>query len=219
MLGITQSAYGFYEQGRREPPLDTLHKLAKIFDVSVDQLLGLSESANDPPSMTESRFKRVRVVNDPFQQMIDEAIEQLDPEERRIIEKIRSMPDLDLQFKDFESDPVQNLRDLVKVWREIHPEDFEEEQKNTGGSSAPVESKEKNETVDRTVDREAILARLEAMERRLERHLNMIERHLALITGFGLEDLLLLRHLKNHPEMISKLMKEIFGRGNGSNKV
>ncbi|PTQ56098.1 MAG: hypothetical protein BSOLF_0840 [Candidatus Carbobacillus altaicus] len=32
---------------------------------------------------------------------------------------------MNLQFKDFDSDPVESLRDLVKVWRLLHPEDFE----------------------------------------------------------------------------------------------
>ncbi|MBT9282089.1 MAG: hypothetical protein KM312_05460 [Hydrogenibacillus schlegelii] len=47
-------------------------------------------------------------------------------------------------------------------------------------------------------DLEAVLERLDALERRLDG----IERHLALITGFGLDELLLLRRLKEHPKMI-----------------
>jgi transcriptional regulator with XRE-family HTH domain len=39
-LGITTSAYGFYEQGKRQPDQDTLNKLADYFDVSTDYLLG-----------------------------------------------------------------------------------------------------------------------------------------------------------------------------------
>ena len=39
-LGITTSAYGFYEQGEREPSLETLKRLADYFAVSVDYLLG-----------------------------------------------------------------------------------------------------------------------------------------------------------------------------------
>src|SRR5690625_7924471 len=40
-LYMSSSAYGFYEQGRNEPSLETLKKLAKIFQVSTDYLLGL----------------------------------------------------------------------------------------------------------------------------------------------------------------------------------
>jgi len=42
-LGITTSAYGFYEQGKREPPIEIINKIASIFDVSTDYLLGRSD--------------------------------------------------------------------------------------------------------------------------------------------------------------------------------
>jgi len=39
-LGITKSAYGFYEQNRREPSPEVIRKLADFFGVSADYLLG-----------------------------------------------------------------------------------------------------------------------------------------------------------------------------------
>lgn len=39
-LGITTSAYGFYEQNKRQPDQSTLQSLADFFNVSVDYLLG-----------------------------------------------------------------------------------------------------------------------------------------------------------------------------------
>lgn len=39
-LGITQPSYIRYENGSSEPSLETLVKIADIFDVSVDFLLG-----------------------------------------------------------------------------------------------------------------------------------------------------------------------------------
>lgn len=42
-LGISISCYGGYEQGYREPDLDTLRKLCLFFDVSSDYLLGLED--------------------------------------------------------------------------------------------------------------------------------------------------------------------------------
>ena len=39
-LGITVSAYGNYELGQRQPTPEMLCKLADIFEVSVDYLLG-----------------------------------------------------------------------------------------------------------------------------------------------------------------------------------
>ncbi|OXS69873.1 helix-turn-helix domain-containing protein [Priestia filamentosa] len=38
-LGITRPAYTAYEQGKRQPDYETLQKIAKYFDVSIDYLL------------------------------------------------------------------------------------------------------------------------------------------------------------------------------------
>jgi transcriptional regulator with XRE-family HTH domain len=48
-LGITTSAYGFYEQGKRQPDQDTLNKLADYFNVSTDYLLGRSNTPRQLP--------------------------------------------------------------------------------------------------------------------------------------------------------------------------
>lgn len=42
-LGISASTIGMYEQGRRDPDTQTLLKLAKALDVSVDYLVGVSD--------------------------------------------------------------------------------------------------------------------------------------------------------------------------------
>lgn len=42
-VGVSASAIGMYEQGRREPDLHMLLKLARLFDVSVDYLIGASD--------------------------------------------------------------------------------------------------------------------------------------------------------------------------------
>jgi transcriptional regulator with XRE-family HTH domain len=41
-LGISRPAYGNYENGKREPDLETLNKLADYFGVSMDYLVGRS---------------------------------------------------------------------------------------------------------------------------------------------------------------------------------
>src|SRR5699024_6387014 len=43
-LNISPSAYGYYEQGRNEPSLETLVKIAKIFNVTTDYLLGITNT-------------------------------------------------------------------------------------------------------------------------------------------------------------------------------
>ena len=42
-LGIIESAYANYEQGRTEPNLNTLIKLSQFFGVTTDYLLGLED--------------------------------------------------------------------------------------------------------------------------------------------------------------------------------
>lgn len=39
-IGITQAGYAFYENGRNEPDIETLRKLADLFETSVDFLIG-----------------------------------------------------------------------------------------------------------------------------------------------------------------------------------
>ncbi len=58
LLGLTQQRYNHYETGRREPDSETLTQLAKLFNVSTDYLLGITdtpiESSTDSLSITES---------------------------------------------------------------------------------------------------------------------------------------------------------------------
>ncbi|MCM8901236.1 helix-turn-helix domain-containing protein [Caldicoprobacter algeriensis] len=46
VLGVTERTIGFYESEERNPPIDILNKLADIFDVSVDYLLGRTNIPN-----------------------------------------------------------------------------------------------------------------------------------------------------------------------------
>lgn len=43
-LGITRQAYNHYETGQRQPTQEALIKLSNIFGVTVDYLLGISDS-------------------------------------------------------------------------------------------------------------------------------------------------------------------------------
>jgi len=49
-LGIARTTYSGYEIGTREPDQNTLIKLAKFFDVSVDYLLGNTDNPTPPDS-------------------------------------------------------------------------------------------------------------------------------------------------------------------------
>ncbi|WP_373893822.1 helix-turn-helix domain-containing protein [Virgibacillus sp. CBA3643] len=47
-LNVTTSGYGYYEQGRNEPSLETIKNIAEAFQVSTDYLLGLIDTPNHP---------------------------------------------------------------------------------------------------------------------------------------------------------------------------
>lgn len=38
-LGVTESCYCLYENGKRKPSIDVLKKLAKIYDCTIDDLV------------------------------------------------------------------------------------------------------------------------------------------------------------------------------------
>lgn len=47
IMQVSPSTVGMWEQGRREPDYDNLKKLANLFDVTIDYLLGNEESKHD----------------------------------------------------------------------------------------------------------------------------------------------------------------------------
>lgn len=76
-IGVARTTYAMYEQNSREPDYATLQKLADLFDVSVDYLLGRT---NDPTPPGNSKPREE--FEDPelglwFKELLDA------PEERR----------------------------------------------------------------------------------------------------------------------------------------
>ncbi len=64
-LNISTSAYGFYEQDKRTPTPDVLSKLADYFNVSVDYLLGKTNTKNSS-SKDSTPPKREQKDHDTF---------------------------------------------------------------------------------------------------------------------------------------------------------
>ena len=54
-LGVSKSSISMYERGNREPELDLLERMADLFGVSVNTMLGRSEPelVNSDPALTE----------------------------------------------------------------------------------------------------------------------------------------------------------------------
>lgn len=57
MIGITQQAYANYENDKRQPDIETIKKLASIFNVTTDYLLCKDDPKPEPPqSPTMKKF-------------------------------------------------------------------------------------------------------------------------------------------------------------------
>lgn len=58
-LGITESGYGYYEQGRNEPSIGILKKLSEKYSVSIDYLTGQT----DNPDSINNDFDPMAEIN------------------------------------------------------------------------------------------------------------------------------------------------------------
>jgi len=97
-LGIDQSNYNKIENGKREPSLDLLNRLAEMFNVSVNDILN---PGNELP-------KEVTVED---KTMIEQAllIQQLDDEDKHVVFKMIETMLTKKKFKDFFQTNVATL--------------------------------------------------------------------------------------------------------------
>lgn len=61
--GISASAIGMYEQGRRNPDMERIIRLCEVFSVSTDSLLGVKEEATDASEILDELKERVSKSN------------------------------------------------------------------------------------------------------------------------------------------------------------
>ena len=67
-LGVSTSAVGMYEQGRREPDSEKLSGMCEIFSVTMDYLLGRRETAYTVPETSD--------IVEAFDQMTNEILQR-----------------------------------------------------------------------------------------------------------------------------------------------
>ena len=79
VLNISRSSYAYYESGTHEPSLETVSTLAKMYNVSIDQIVN-------------SDFV-LRAPEVPYKTMELQYFDELTEEERKIIIKYRVMSD------------------------------------------------------------------------------------------------------------------------------
>lgn len=75
-LGLTKSAYGYYEQGKTVPDAHTISKLANIFDVSTDYILGLTDEKNPKKEINNATTIAAHRLED-IEQLPDDAIDEI----------------------------------------------------------------------------------------------------------------------------------------------
>jgi transcriptional regulator with XRE-family HTH domain len=63
LLGVSPSAVGMYEQGRREPSSDVLVQLGRIFGVSVDYILTGSPSPQEEHRLQQLLLDRITAAD------------------------------------------------------------------------------------------------------------------------------------------------------------
>ena len=63
LLGVSPSAVGMYEQGRREPSSDVLVQLGKIFGVSVDYILTGAPSPQEENRLQQLLLDRITAAD------------------------------------------------------------------------------------------------------------------------------------------------------------
>jgi transcriptional regulator with XRE-family HTH domain len=73
LVGVARTTYTAYERGTKQPQLDTVNKLADLFEVSADYLLGRTDNPN-PPDDDDKELGTLAKIN----QLIKEyGIEQI----------------------------------------------------------------------------------------------------------------------------------------------
>ena len=63
VLSLKRAVIGSYEEGRAEPKLELLHRMAKLFNVTMEALAGEMLSENNPDSSRKVENEKLRVLS------------------------------------------------------------------------------------------------------------------------------------------------------------
>ncbi|GAB3806641.1 helix-turn-helix domain-containing protein [Virgibacillus kimchii] len=100
LLNVSTSGYGYYEQGRNEPSLETIQKIAVTLNVSADYLLGIIDTPSHPVEFT---------ISDDL---------SLSKQEITAIKKMKE----DKLLGELSKDPNENVERLIRYWEFIKRE-------------------------------------------------------------------------------------------------
>ncbi len=71
IMGIARSTLGNYENGTREPDLDTIRKFSSFYGVSIDELFGRTPKINQAKNATMEEYEK---LPDDKKKIIDDLI-------------------------------------------------------------------------------------------------------------------------------------------------
>ncbi|QNK86476.1 helix-turn-helix transcriptional regulator [Sporosarcina sp. resist] len=97
LIGVSRARYSHYENGRSEPDLVMLEKIADCYEVTVDELLGRTDIAEP--------HNKVTVAG----QEITLSIEEL-----KVFEELKKHP---IMFHDLATDPESKVKELIKLYK------------------------------------------------------------------------------------------------------
>lgn len=87
-IGVSRSAVGMYESGKREPDFETMETIADYFNVSMDYLLGRTDNPEINKSNEKTHIIKIAARNGSYKELAlnDEELEELQ-------RKINSLPE------------------------------------------------------------------------------------------------------------------------------
>jgi len=124
-LNLAKSTISQYENNVNEPDNDTIRKIADVFDVSVDYLLGRSDYPRKLNGNTGSSDTSSHVI-----QVAGQEIE-ISSEELKILMEMRKHPKFAAMFHDLATAPEKKVKTLIKMW-EVIKADLNEEDDSEG---------------------------------------------------------------------------------------
>ena len=92
-LGIDRSAYCCYEINRAKPDVYNLARLAKLFNVTTDYLLGIAEEVDHNAPSVASEAMSYKTAAQPNSSVMNETFMTISPDERALILYYRLLPE------------------------------------------------------------------------------------------------------------------------------
>lgn len=89
ILGVERSTYTYYETGKTVPVIFDLMRLADLYSISLDDLLGFHADSSDPLAFGDPR-QPIKTTVRRKERYLSEAVQDLSSDERQLLAYYRS---------------------------------------------------------------------------------------------------------------------------------